>query len=445
MAKFRQLRCPAVRHPTQLVFALDHNVQDTSAANRAKYADIAAFARAHGVDAYAAGRGIGHQIMVEELYAWPGTLAVASDSHSNMYGGLGCLGTPVVRTDAVAIWATGTTWWQVPPVARVRLTGALRPGVTSKDVVIALCGAFHDDQVLNHAVEFCGDAVAQLSVADRLTIANMTTEWGAVAAVFPVDAVTLAWLQARCVLLRHRAHDVPEQPQHQHQQQQQRARMLARCAPERLVQLADAPLAADPDAHYDRDLTLDLASLVPHVSGPDHVKRARPLAELERQRVRIHKAYLVSCVNSRTDDLAQAAAVLRDRRVADGVALYVAAASSEVEAESRRRGDWPALLAAGAQPLPAGCGPCIGLGAGLLQDHEVGISATNRNFKGRMGSRLATTYLASPAVVAASAVAGYICGPDVLAGRPTAAPPPGGLVYSTIAAPAGRPAGRSRV
>ena len=143
---------------------------------------------------------------------------------------------------------------------------------------------------------------------------------------------------------------------------------------------------------------------------------ATPLARIEAEKLAIHKAYLVSCVNSRVEDIAAAAEVLRGKQVAPGVELYIAAASKEVEQTSTERGDWQALLDAGARPLPPGCGPCIGLGAGLLEPGEVGISATNRNFKGRMGSREARCYLASPAVVSASAVAGYICGP-----RPTEA------------------------
>src|SRR5690606_38641833 len=162
----------------QIVFTLDHNVQDTGEDNLKKYAKIEAFANEHGIDFYPAGRGIGHQIMCEEGYAWPGTLAVASDSHSNMYGGLGCLGTPIVRTAAAALWATDRTWWQVPPVAKVELRGKLRPGVTGKDVIVTLCGLFNKDEVLNHAVEFAGDGLSSLSIDERLTIANMTTEWG---------------------------------------------------------------------------------------------------------------------------------------------------------------------------------------------------------------------------------------------------------------------------
>lgn len=119
--------------------------------------------------------------MVEEGYAWPGTLVVASDSHTNMYGGVACLGTPVVRTDAASIWATGRTWWQIPPIAKVNLLGTLPYGVTGKDVIVALCGLFNKDEVLNHAIEFSGseETLRSLPIDDRLTIANMTTEWGA--------------------------------------------------------------------------------------------------------------------------------------------------------------------------------------------------------------------------------------------------------------------------
>jgi homoaconitate hydratase len=161
----------------QVVMTLDHDVQNKSEANLKKYADIENFARQQGVDFYPAGRGIGHQVMVEEGYAWPGTLTVASDSHSNMYGGVGALGTPIVRTDAASIWATGRTWWQVPPVAKVTFTGLLPRGVTGKDVIVALCALFGQDEVLNHAVEFTGSelTMSSLSIDDRLTISNMTT------------------------------------------------------------------------------------------------------------------------------------------------------------------------------------------------------------------------------------------------------------------------------
>lgn len=391
--KFEKIGVPRVAQPRQIVFTLDHNVQDKSPENLAKYKKIEDFAARHGIDFYPAGRGIGHQIMCEEGYAWPGTFVVASDSHSNMYGGLGCLGTPIVRSDAAAVWATGKTWWQVPKVARVELTGTLPGGVTGKDVIITLAGFFNKDEVLNHALEFTGDGVAALSVDQRLTIANMSTEWGALAAVFPIDDVTFAWLEKR---RKHLNSDGNTHP---------------RINAQRIRTLREQPLKADADACYHKTLTLDLNTVSAHIAGPNSVKVMHAASELARQKIRIHKAYLVSCVNSRVEDLAQAAQIVKGHKVADGVEFYVSAASSEVQKESEARGDWQALIDAGARTLPPGCGPCIGLGKGLLEDKEVGISATNRNFKGRMGSPDAQAYLASPAVVAASALAGYITAP----------------------------------
>ncbi len=354
-----------------------------------------------GVDFYPAGRGIGHQIMCEEGYAWPGSMVVASDSHANMYGGLGCLGTPVVRTDAAAIWATGRTWWQVFPVAKVELKGKLRSGVSGKDVILALCGYFNNDEVLNHAIEFVGEGIANLSISERLTIANMTTEWGALAGVFPIDEVSINWLNKRVNLIAQRGlAGVPSDADGQGIHPRMNADLVD--------VLMSNPLRADSDAFYAKELTFDLDSVQPYVSGPNTVKMMTSVADIKRKDKKIHKAYLLSCVNGRVEDLAEAAEVIRGNKVAPGVELYVAAASDEVQAESERRGDWQALLDAGAIVLPPGCGACIGLGKGLLQDGEVGISATNRNFKGRMGSKEAEAYLASPAVVAASAVSGKI-------------------------------------
>jgi homoaconitate hydratase len=389
--KFRTIGATAIADPAQPVFALDHNVQDRSQPNLKKYAAIESFAREHGVSFHPAGAGIGHQLMMENGFVHPGALVVASDSHSNMYGALSAVGTPVVRTDAAAIWATGTTWWQVPRSVKVVLKGRLRPGVTGKDVIITLCGLYSEGEVLNAAVELAGDGVATLSMADRMTIANMTTEWGALVGWFPYDQTTSSYLRARAAVLARLGHG---------------DRLN-----EGMVRGWDEnPPGPDRDAVYAAEITLDLAQVNPCVSGPDTVGVTRPVADMARERVRVHKAYLLSCVNSRLDDLTQAAQVLRGKRVAEGVELYVAAASAGVEEEARRQGVWQALTDAGAIPLAPGCGACIGLGVGLLEAGEVGISATNRNFKGRMGSRDAKAYLASPAVVAQSAVAGYITG-----------------------------------
>lgn len=406
ISKFRSIGATKIRDPSQVVFALDHDVQNKSEKNLDKYSRIETFARQQGVDFYPAGRGIGHQVMVEEGYAFPQTLAVASDSHSNMYGGVGCVGTPVVRTDAAAIWATGQTWWQIPPVVKVELQGQLPQGVTGKDVIVALCGYFNNDQVLNAAIEFTGSGVAGLTVDERLAISNMTTEWGALAGVFPVDNVTLSWYEALIRKMDKLNFQMGSSPS--------RSSSHPRLNMDRLDTLSRNIVTPDADAFYAKHLKLDLSTLSPHVSGPNSVKISTPLSELAQQSIDIHKAYLVSCVNSRASDLKAAADVIRGKKVAPGVEFYVAAASSNVQRESEESGDWGALMAAGAKPLPAGCGPCIGLGVGLLEDGETGISATNRNYKGRMGSPDAKAYLASPAVVAASAIEGRICGPNDL-------------------------------
>lgn len=408
--KFMSIGASKIHDAHQIVMTLDHDVQNKSEKNLKKYEQIESFAKSQGVDFYPAGRGIGHQIMVEEGYAWPGTMAVASDSHSNMYGGVGCLGTPVVRTDAASIWATGRTWWQIPPIAKVTLTGVLPESVTGKDVIVALCGLFNNDEVLNHAIEFTGttETMQSLPVDDRLAIANMTTEWGALSGLFPIDDVLKAWL-------RYKATEAS-----MYKSPSQTASLTSdRFNHQRLDELFSSPLTADKAATYAKELYLDLSSLSPYVSGPNSVKIATPLADLEQQDIKVDKAYLVSCTNSRRSDIAAAAKVFKDAalangghipKIADGVKFYIAAASLPEQEAAEEQGDWQALLEAGAQALPSGCGPCIGLGTGLLEPGEVGISASNRNFKGRMGSTEARAYLASPEVVAASAMKGKIAG-----------------------------------
>ena len=247
-------------------------------------------------------------------------------------------------------------------------------------------------------------------MSERMTIANMTTEWGALAGVFPFDEVTVSYLRSRVPEFTN-----PNRP--------------GKRGPKSRSGYSNAEidnwwkdrtnLSADPDAEYAIELELNLASVVPHVSGPNEVKTMVSLTEMERKHVPIQKAYLLSCVNARFEDLHDAAEVIRTRggHVANGVEFYLAPASAEVQARSESNGDWKTLIDAGAIPLPPGCGACIGLGRGLVQKGETAISATNRNFKGRMGDREALVYLGSPAVVAASALAGFICAPQTFSER----------------------------
>jgi homoaconitate hydratase len=366
LARFRAMGATRVADPSQCVIVLDHDVQNKTASNLAKYAAIESFAREQGIEFHPAGTGIGHQVMVERGHVRAGELCVAADSHANMYGALGALGVAVARSDAAGIWASGMFWWEVPQSVRVVFEGSLPRGATGKDAALLLCALYPND-VLGTVVEFVGPGVATLDIDDRLTLSNLTTEWGASAGVF----------------------------------------------------LPDGDERADAEASYAATIQLDLGAVSPHVAGPDTLGRAVPVATLAREKIKIQKAYLVSCANGRLSDLDAAAAVLRGRRIAPGVSMYVAAASDNVQADAEASGAWDTLLDAGAVPLPAGCGPCIGLGTGLLEPGETGISASNRNFKGRMGSSEARCYLASPAVVAASAAAGFIRGP---AGSSTSAP-----------------------
>lgn len=353
--------------------------------------------------------------MIEQGYAWPAEVAVASDSHSNMYGGIACLGTPVVRTDAASIWATGRTWWQIPPIANVRFVGVLPKGVTGKDVIVALCGLFNKDEVLNHSIEFTGpeQTLKSLAIDDRLAIANMTTEWGALSGLFPVDSTLQTWLRYKATEAA--LYESSELADSFGKTQFTHAR---------LDDLFSDPslLSADKGARYAKSLYLDLSTLSPYVSGPNSVKVATPLQTLQAQDIKLDRAYLVSCTNSRASDLAAAAKVFKDAarnnhgvipRIPEHVNFYIAAASQKEQLVAEEAGDWQAMLDAGAQPLPSGCGPCIGLGTGLLEAGEIGISASNRNFKGRMGSTDAKAYLASPEVVAASALSGKISGPSL--------------------------------
>lgn len=400
--KFKQLGAKKIHNPRQPVFAIDHDIQNKTPENLGKYAKIESFANQHTIDFYPAGTGISHQVMVEQGYVTPGSMVVGSDSHSNLYGAMCALGTPVVRTDAASIWATGVTWWQCPPVAKVILKGKLRPGVVGKDVIVALCGLFNKDEVLNHAVEFAGEGVGPLTIDQRMSIANMTTEWGALAGVFPFDEVLREYLYSRSDYFAKGARPGSRRPNS--------LGTYARAE-------VDAwwtkrhDLAPHPNAHYAITLELDLSTIVPYVSGPNDVKTMHALPDIESRHVAINKAWLMSCVNARYEDLATAATVVRGQKVAPGVEFYLAAASAETQARAARDGHWQALLDAGAIELPPGCGTCIGLGAGTIKAGEVGISATNRNFEGRMGDRSGQVYLGSPAVVAASAVAGYICSP----------------------------------
>ncbi|KAF5020863.1 hypothetical protein F66182_7118 [Fusarium sp. NRRL 66182] len=403
MNKFKGLGATSIHDNRQVVYTLDHDVQNKTEANLKKYRNIQEFAEKHGVDFYPAGRGIGHQIMVEEgsqdTLGQEQSPSQVTPTQIHTVVSLAWFGTPVVRTDAASIWATGRTWWQVPPIAKVTFTGLMPPGVTGKDVIIALCGLFRDDQVLNHVVEFAGGE--NFPIDERLTISNMTTEWGALAGIFPVDEMLISWYRGKATT--NAMFDGPSKDRINHK---------------RIDELVENRVVADPGATYAKELYLNLSTLSPYVAGPNSVKVATPLHKLEAENIPVNKAYLISCTNSRASDIAAAARVFREAskdgkpaKIAPGVKLYISAASLPEQHIAEEAGDWQVLVDAGAKPLESGCATCIGLGVGLLEPGEVGVSASNRNFKGRMGSTEAKAYLSSPEVVAASALQGKIAGP----------------------------------
>src|SRR5258707_1292362 len=328
MRKFKGIGAKKVRDSQQLVFALDHDIQNQDESNQKKYRAIEDFAKEQGVDFYPAGSGIGHQIMVERGYVVPGSFVVASDSHSNMYGALGAIGTPIVRTDAAAVWATGEFWWQIPRSIQVVLEGTLPEGVTGKDVIITLCGLYNHDECLNASVEFAGSGVASLTMDERFSISNMTTEWGPLVGWFPVDAVTIKYLRG--------VH------------QRLKSIGIERFLEGDIEGWETNPLSPDRDAVYAARIVLDLGSITPHVSGPDTVQVMQSLADMEKDKVAIQKAYLISCVNSRVEDLNAAAQVLKGKKIAAGVQFYLSAASKWVQEEAEKQGSWQILANAGA-------------------------------------------------------------------------------------------------
>ncbi len=363
--------------PAKVAVVIDHLVPAPSAQAAAIHHRIREHVERFGIGIfYDAGEGISHQLLPERGHIRPGMLVVGTDSHTTTYGALGAAGTGVGTSDMVYALATGRLWFRVPETIRFELAGALEPLVSWKDVVLAIAGRIGSDGAQYRALEFGGPGVASAPVSGRLTVANMAVELGAKFGIFPADECTFAYL----------GEETPGAPR------------------------------PDPDAAYLTVEELELATLGPQVALPSDVDRVTAVRDAEP--VRIDQAFLGSCTNGRLDDLQAAAAILRGRKVAPGVRLLVAPASRRVLEAALADGTVATLVAAGATLLAAGCGPCFGGHGGLLAPGERCVSTSNRNFVGRMGSPAAEIYLASPATVAASAVAGRLVDPrEVQDGR----------------------------
>jgi 3-isopropylmalate/(R)-2-methylmalate dehydratase large subunit len=347
------------------VFVLDHATPAPNERVASLHRQIREFALRHGCPFYDVGAGICHQLMVENGHVRPGELFLGADSHTPTYGALNALSMGVGSTDLAATLLTGKTWLKVPHTLKVVLRGQLNPGVSAKDVILALCGQIGSDGARYMSVEFTGEAVYGLSLASRMVLANMVAEMGGKCASVDPTGLSLPYDWT--------------------------------------------PTLPDDDAVYARVVELDCQQLVPMVAVPHAPDSVRPVREVAG--TPIQQAFIGSCTNARLEDLHAAAQVLRGRKVATGVRLLIAPASNAVFAAALRDGTLDVLVEAGAVFITSGCGPCVGTHQGVPGDGETVISSTNRNFRGRMGNPKAEVYLSSPAVVAASAVAGVIADP----------------------------------
>lgn len=319
--------------------------------------------------------GIEHALIPEQGLAVPGELIIGADSHTCTYGAIGAFSTGVGSTDMAAGMASGENWFKVPGAIKVALTGKLQPWVGGKDVILHLIGMIGVDGALYKSLEFTGDGVAELSMDDRFTIANMAIEAGAKNGIFPFDAKTEAYVASRVK----RPYTIYE---------------------------------ADADAEYESVVEIDLSTLEPTVALPHLPSNTKPVSEA--QGISIDQAVIGSCTNGRISDLRIAAEVLKGRKIADGVRCIVIPATQEVYMQCVSEGLAQIFIEAGCALSTPTCGPCLGGHMGCLCEGERAVATTNRNFVGRMGHAKSEVILASPAVAAASAVMGRIASPSQL-------------------------------
>ena len=383
---FKQLGVSNVKYPDRLRITLDHAAPAPATQHAQNHAEVRRFVAEQGVKhAFEVGRGICHQVLSEEALVLPGQTILGADSHTTHYGWMGAFGAGVGRSEVAALWATGELWLRVPEAMQIELTGKFRPGVTAKDFCLQLIGNLGADGGLYQSIEFCGEGVTQMSLNDRMTIPNMMAEFGAKNAYLPPDETVFAYLSARL------------------------AKRLGGTVENYLPQLQTQAIYADADAAYHSRHHFDLSAFEPMVAQPHRVDNVVPVSQLKG--IRVHQAFIGTCTNGRLEDIAAACEVLRGKKVAAGTRLLVIPASSQVLREATTLGYVGDLLDAGAMIGIPSCVPCMGNHMGVPASGEVTISSANRNFKGRMGTRDSEIYLASPAVVAASALAGEICAP----------------------------------
>lgn len=395
---FKSIGVEHVAIPEKLAITLDHAVPAPTALHARNHAEVREFVKKYGVKHFfEAGRGICHQVHSEEAIVLPGQLILGSDSHTPHFGWLGAFGAGVGRTEVAVLWATGELWLRVPETLQFTLTGALGKGITTKDLCLHLIGQFGADGGLYMSIEFTGPALNTFSLESRMVIPNMMAEFGAKNAYLPPDDLVFQYLAERKA---RRAHST------------ERAENLQSAITNLKSEMQANALYPDANVTYAARHTIDCSTIELTVSCPHSVDATQPLTAVRG--TKIHQAFIGTCTNGRLEDIAQAAEVMKGQRVAAGARLLIVPASSEVYLEAMRLGYVQTLSEAGAMFGTPGCGPCMGNHMGVLAPGEVCVSSANRNFKGRMGQPAAEIYLASPAVVAASAVTGVITDPREL-------------------------------
>ena len=364
---FKKMGGEKVIYPDQLMIVLDHNAPPTTAALANQYQKVRDVVTEQGItNFHDAGKGICHQIMSD--YAKPGMVIVGSDSHTCTAGAFNAFAAGIDRTEAAGLWRQGETWFRVPESLKIILTGKLREGVYAKDISLWIIGMIGSSGADYMSIEYHGEGVKTLTIDQRMTLSNLASEMGAKNAVFPNDDVLAEWLGEEF-----------------------------------------EGVWADEDAEYVKKIEINLSEIFPLVAAPHYVDNVKAVAEVKG--TKLHQAMVGTCTNGRYEDLEIVANILKGKKLPVGFQMIVVPASQKIYLKAMRNGIIEILLDAGANVLSASCGPCLGTGQGIPADGYNIISTANRNFKGRMGNKEAFVYLASPATVAYSALAGEIVDP----------------------------------
>lgn len=361
----------------RISLVMDHFTPNKDIQSAQNCKQVREFASRHGIRHYydVGKMGIEHALLPEQGIVTCGDCIIGADSHTCTYGALGAFSTGVGSTDMAAGMMTGMAWFKVPSAIKVVITGKKPQYICGKDVVLELIGRIGVDGALYKSLEFTGEGVSELSMDDRLTISNMAIECGAKNGIFPVDDITLAYVNGRS---------------------------------EREYKIFEA----DEDAEYESTVTIDLSSLRPTVAFPHLPENTKTIDEAEKEHIKIDQVVIGSCTNGRMEDMRTAAQILKGRKVANGVRAIIIPATQQIYLDCIKEGLTEIFIEAGAVVSTPTCGPCLGGHMGILAKGERAVSTSNRNFVGRMGHTESEIYLASPAVAAASAVAGYVCGPE---------------------------------